>query len=128
MWCAYPVFNLWGCSYNDKLSYEHSYSIHILYSHFITYYSHIILYALLFQVLTFRETRTGYCSYCMNDSDVYIHILGKMVNESHPRLSLNCITSYICHCFSLIVIFNYYWLFFNHACEHPIILKIMPAH
>ena len=52
---------------------------------------------------------------CMNE------IISKklMVNESHPYLSL--ITSSL---MSLILIFNNYQLFLNHACEHPIILKL----
>ena len=75
-----------------------NYPLFSIYSHIITYYSHIILYTLLFQVLTSRETHvwTWYifcCRHCVNDSDVCI--IGKMVNENHPCLSLNCIISYV---------------------------------
>ena len=47
----------------------------VLFSYHYLYYSHIILYALMFQVLTSRETHiwTPYifcCSYCVNNSDV----------------------------------------------------------
>ena len=55
------------------------YPLFYFYSHnfIITYYSHIILFALLFQVLSFRETQTWYIfcySYCVNNSDInYIH-------------------------------------------------------
>ena len=59
------------------------------------------------------------CSYVLsNISDVQCVYISKMINEKHPHLSLNYIISHVT------VMFNNYWLFFNHACEHPIILKL----
>ena len=55
------------------------YSYFIL-THINTYYSHTVLYAFLFQVLTFREMCTELmhnlfcCSYCVNVSGAYTYI------------------------------------------------------
>ena len=85
--------------------------------HIITCYSHIILYTLLFQVLTSRETWTWYilcCSYCVYISVMYMQTYNasNMVSESHPCLSLNS---------SLMLPLI---LILSRACEHPKFLKL----
>ena len=90
-----------------------------------SYHNHIILYALLFQVLTSRETLQAWyilCSSWCVMTVMYIHIkYNSQWKSSTPFLKFHHL---LCYCSSLILIFNNYQLFLNHACEHPIILKL----
>ena len=90
---------------------KNSYPSFLFYSHIITYYSHIILYALLFQVMTSRETWIKFAMY------LALAIM---------QMSM----MYICHCMymfnlPLILIFNIYQL--HHACETCYNSKIVPV-
>ena len=95
------------------------------YSYFILILLSVIL-ILFFMLYCFRywhPERHGLDAYfivaIVQISVMYIHIRSKIVNESHPCLSL-----YSSLMLSLILVFNSYWLFLNYACEHPIILKL----
>ena len=71
------------------------------YSYFILISLPIILYALLLQVLTSRETHGSYRldTYIVVDNVymtvMYIYIINKTVNKSHSLLFLNCFISYV---------------------------------
>ena len=98
------------------------------YSYFIPISLFSIPFLLWYCVLTSRETWT-WCIFCCI-AIVYMSVMyytSKIVNESHPCLSLNWHISHVTvyHWFSYVS--NSKQLFLHHTCECPIIPRIMFA-
>ena len=102
-------------------TFQKIYPLLFLYSHIIIYYFHIIFYASLFQVRHLEKHRLD-TNFAIARDAMYIHI-NQNGQWKSASLSLK-LHHLLYHCFSLILIFNDYRLFSNHACEHSIILKL----